>query len=291
MVRAKAGVPGDNVGTYLISHACNSGFVVFQVNDPLGPSTTFTRSDVFVPVFYECDLQGAPQLGSTELIETNDSRVQTAIWVDNVLWITVVVREFASGEAALLYFQFVANGLDPVFVLFFGVISGEDISAETSVFCPSLDVNSNGIAAFGFTASSPTIFAGAYATVQNLDFMIEPSEAVKVGEGPYFVTGADRRNFWGFKSGMSVDPTDDNCFWAFNQYARDDTCFEVGSSILASDENVSSPHLEPFQPDMQSLEHERAVDGTEHFAEGDVRRLQTLVGCWGTAWAHICAPP
>ncbi|KAG7369383.1 laminin G domain containing protein [Nitzschia inconspicua] len=288
IVRYSTGIPGENVGTYLVSHSCNSGFVTFRVNDPLGPLTTFTRSDVPLTGKYECDLQDAPQLGSTGLIETNDSRVQKAVWVDNILWITFVAREIGTGETAIWYSQFSANGIDPVFIINEGGINGEDISSGAYTFAPSLDVNTYGVAAFGFTASSSSIFAGAYVTILNLDGSFEPSEAVKEGEGPYFQTFSTTTNFWSSYSGMSLDPLDDNCFWAFHQYAREDTCLPIDSSI-ASEKNSSDPLLEPLEQEMQSVD---SVNATGHqFMEGDVRRLQDQVGCWGTAWARLCAAP
>ncbi|KAG7369388.1 PKD domain containing protein [Nitzschia inconspicua] len=226
------------------------------------PTPSPTNAPANTPAPTHQDLVKVKFLSDLDLPNSGAPRAVKAVWVNNILWVTFVAR----------------------------TINGEDITTGAYTFAPSLDVNSNGVAAFGFTASSSTIFAGAYATIRNMDGSLEPSEAVKEGEGPYFVTFSTPTNFWSDYSGMSLDPLDDNCFWAFHQYAREDSCTVV-SRIVPSDELFPSASLEPFEHDMQSLEsNETIVNGTDlKLVDGDGRRLQAEVGCWATAWAKLCA--
>ncbi|KAG7348665.1 PKD domain containing protein [Nitzschia inconspicua] len=302
MVREPTGIPGNNVGTYLIAHSCNSGFASFRVNDPLGPLTTFTRTDALLSGVFQCNLQPAPQAGTTALLPTGNPNAVKAVWVNNILWITFVAREIDSGETALWYARVSANGVNPISLIDVGTINGEDIGTGAYIFAPSLDVNSKSVAAFGFTASSSSIFAGAYATIRNLDGSVETSEAVKEGEGPYFVTLSTGTNFWSSYSGMALDPLDDNCFWAFHQYAREDSC-SVTSRSGSSDAFFPSPVLEPFEHGIRSLDSQtglvrsdkngqRIINATDlELVDGDARKLQEEVGCWATAWGHVCAHP
>jgi hypothetical protein len=83
-------------------------------------------------------------------------------------------------------------------------------------------VNSKGIVAYGYAASSPTSFVGAYASIGTS----EQSYTVKSGLDPYVRT-LSGANGWGGYSGISVDPMDDS-FWVFNQYADTAGTSDVG---------------------------------------------------------------
>ena len=59
-----------------------------------------------------------------------------------------------------------------------GYIHGEDIGAGTYTFFPSVNVNPDGLAAFGFSAFSSGIFASAYAAIRD-DDVKDPSGTVR----------------------------------------------------------------------------------------------------------------
>ncbi len=78
---------------------------------------------------------------------------------------------------------------------------------------------------YGFSASASSIFAGAYYAGR---FSGDPlgtvnsSVVVRAGLDTYvrtFGTPGVDRNRWGDYTGASVDPTDDESFWVFNEYA------------------------------------------------------------------------
>jgi hypothetical protein len=54
--------------------------------------------------------------------------------------------------------------------------------------------------------------------------MVQASEVVREGVGPYSILDEIGRNRWGDYSGISVDPVDDDCFWVYNQYAQELGC-------------------------------------------------------------------
>ncbi len=89
-------------------------------------------------------------------------------------------------------------------------------------FFPSVAVNRIGEAKFGFSASSPSIFAGAFVAGRQPGDpagKVQGSETVRAGEDFYIRTFGGPRNRWGDYTGISCDPTSDEAFWVFNQYA------------------------------------------------------------------------
>jgi hypothetical protein len=106
-----------------------------------------------------------------------------------------------------------------------GNIGGEDIAPGAYTFYPAVAVNRDGFTAFGFSASAPTIFPGAYVTGRAADAapgLVQSSEVVHAGEDFYvrtFNTMATVSSRWGDYSGIAVDPTNNNFFWVFNEFA------------------------------------------------------------------------
>jgi hypothetical protein len=75
---------------------------------------------------------------------------------------------------------------------------------------------------FGFSGSAPSIFAGAYVTGRSANdpmTTVQESETVMAGLDSYVRTFGGDRNRWGDYSGISVDPTNENFVWVFNQFA------------------------------------------------------------------------
>ena len=104
-----------------------------------------------------------------------------------------------------------------------GPILIDNISPGASTFYPSIAINVDGIVAFGFAASGPNLFAGAYVTVR--DDVLDPlstvrdSQVVSAGTSSYFAVDGIGRNRWGDYTATVVDPVDVSCFWAYNEYA------------------------------------------------------------------------
>ncbi|MFC1871147.1 hypothetical protein ACFLYF_01915 [Chloroflexota bacterium] len=232
---------GGSGGTYLVGYSGLtygglSGAEVVQVvhiDNPLAVSPTFSVAQVSVldiedigGAFGWPALPDAPQLGSSTDIEVNDRRALDAVWRNNKLWFTTTINPNSSydsanaGQTTAHWFR-----LDTSAALTFddqGNIGGEDIEDNTYTFFPSLAVNNNGDAAFGFCASAPTIYAGAYTTAHLANGpagAVQAAETVRAGTDYYVRTFGGPRNRWGDFTGAALDPTDDNVVWIFNQYA------------------------------------------------------------------------
>jgi hypothetical protein len=247
-IRAATGA-GPGVGTYLVSYSGLSDGVleflqIVRVDDPLG-TPTFTQE--FLPIadletFVPSALPDAPQLGSAIGIEVNDRRALDAVWHDNGLWLTTTYNPFAgpnAGQTTALWFKLdtsaVTGAGDPsglIAVNQYGEIGGEDIAAGAYTFFPSVAINRNGSAAFGFSASAPSIYAGAFVAARgpfDLAGTVRIPEIVAAGLAPYKRFFGGPRNRWGDYSGISVDPANDDFFWVYNEFADTPGSPTVGS--------------------------------------------------------------
>jgi hypothetical protein len=229
-----AGGVGGNVGTFLVSHSGlssggNEVVQVVRVDDPLG-TPTFTQEYVNVGDIDDvaAALPDAPQSDTTTLIEVNDRRALDAVWRDNALWLTTTILPNSGpdiGQTTAHWFKLDTSSVPggAINLADQGNIGGEDISAQgTYTFFPSVAVNSQGDAKFGFAASASDIFPGAYVTGREAGDAagtVQGSGAVRAGDDYYIRTFGGSRNRWGDYSGISLDPTDDSVFWVFNQYA------------------------------------------------------------------------
>lgn len=233
-----AGGAGPGIGTYLVSYSGLSDGVdeyiqVVRVNDPLG-TPTFTQE--FIPIGnIETgfpSLPDAPQADSTYLIEVNDRRALDAVWQDGSLWLTTTIRPNSGDDVGQTTAYFVEldtsaveTSTDPdglIAVRQSGNIGGEDIAPGTCTFFPSVALNRFGAAGFGFSASAPTIYAGAFVTGRSpFDALgtVRLSEVVQEGLGPYKRYFSGPRNRWGDYSGAALDPSNQDFFWVFNEYA------------------------------------------------------------------------
>jgi hypothetical protein len=236
-----AGGAGPGIGTYLVSYSGLSDGVdeyvqVVRVDDPLGrqggPSFTqeFVRLANLETGFPA--LPDAPQADSTFLIEVNDRRALDAVWQHGKLYLTTTLRPNAGPDLNQTTAYWVAvdtSGVqmagDAAGLLFVdqqGSIGGEDIAPGTFTYFPALAVNRLGAVSFGFSASAPTIFAGAFVTGRSpfdVPGTVRQSEVVREGVAPYKRFFSGPRNRWGDYSGMAVDPSNDDFYWVFNEYA------------------------------------------------------------------------
>ncbi len=229
-----AGGVGSTVGTYLVSYSgftdgTNESVQVVRVDNPLG-APSFTRQ--FVPVGdidnTAAAFPNAPQLGSANLIWTNDRRALHAVWRDNALWMTTTVVPSSVpdiNQATAHWFQLNATGTSTIALVDQGNIGSEDVATGAYTFFPSVAVNAAGDAMFGFSASALTIFAGAYAAGRqagDAPGTVQPTTTVQAGLASYlrtFTSDSSGRNRWGDYSGIATDPTDYRYFWVFNEFA------------------------------------------------------------------------
>lgn len=232
---------GPGIGTFLVSYSSltvggpgGDEFIqVVRVDDPLG-TPTFTHEFVNIGdiedvggVFDFPDLPDAPQSGTGTLIEVNDSRALDCVWRNGAIWLTTTINPNSGtdeDQTTAHWFRLNTSAVPGGSITLDdqGDIGGEDIAAGTFTFFPSVAVNSVGSAQFGFSASAPTIFPGAFVTGREAGDpagTVQASETVHAGEDFYIRTFGGVSNRWGDYSGIALDPINDNLFWVFNQYA------------------------------------------------------------------------
>jgi len=202
-------------------------------------SRTF-KLDGAVPYIPGLGLPGAPQLGSTRRIATNDRRVSnTPIMRDNSLYLAAPMLAPATSadpnQVTARWFRVDVSATAAPLLVDHGSIGGEDIAPGTFTFFPSVAVNCSGDLAVGFAASGPNIHPGAYFTGREAAAApgtTKPSGVVRAGLDVYVRAfqpnpASTATSRWGDYTGTSVDPVD-NTFWVFNEYAL------VGGTIIAS---------------------------------------------------------
>lgn len=97
-----------------------------------------------------------------------------------------------------------------------------DASERMHYYYPSIAVNDKGYAFIGFSGSAEDEYVGAYGvageTVNGVPSFGDVF-TVKAGEAPYNRPDRLGRNRWGDYSATVVDPSNDNTFWTFQEYA------------------------------------------------------------------------
>jgi hypothetical protein len=233
------GGPGSTLGTFLVSYSglsdgLNEYIQVVTVDDPLGASGGPTFVQEFVPVgniedFPPGGLPDAPQFGIATLIEVNDRRALDAVWRDDGLWLTTTILPNGGPDmnqtTAHWHRLDTSGGPGAITSADQGDLGGEDIAPGTYTYFPAVAVNDLGEALFGFSASAPSVYAGAYAAGRRSGDpagTVQASVTIHAGVDYYkrtFSANPAARNRWGDYSGICVDPVESDKFWVFNEYA------------------------------------------------------------------------
>lgn len=242
------GGPGSTLGTFLVLYSgltfggpgAPEALQVITVDDPLGNvgGPFFSGELVVLPDIEDVGgsfgfppLPDAPQSDgaggvSPFPIEVNDRRALDAVWRNNQLYVTATIipnSGIDTGDTTAHWFQLdTSAGPGSLVSVNGGNIGGEDIAAGTFTFFPSVAVNKKNEVMFGFSASAPTTFAGAYAAgrkPKDAAGTVRATVTVRAGVGPYKRFFGGTRNRWGDYSGISVDPNDGKKFWVFNEFA------------------------------------------------------------------------
>lgn len=224
------------IGTYLVSYsglsdAGSEAVQVIEVSDPLGATggPFFTLQfvvagdiDNTTPVMLD-----APQLGSAQVIETNDRRALGAVWRDGNLFACAQVRipdgQPEAHETTAHWWRVSTASPAPALSLADqGNVGAEDLGAATYTYYPAIMVDVDGNMALGFSASSTTSYAGAYYATRmagDAAGTIGASAPLALGTDFYHRRFGGARNRWGDYSGIALDPDDDATFYVYNQYA------------------------------------------------------------------------
>ena len=181
---------------------------------PTGPSAWQTFSPV---------TNFAPQLGSSENIDTEDGRIQSCVYRNGSLWASHTVYLPATGtptRTAAQWWQINVNASGFGQVQQFGRI--DDPSAVNFYAYPSLAVNRYGDVMLGYTHFGTGIYASAaYSMHLATDpaNTMESEVVLKAGEASYFKDFGTGDNRWGDFTASVVDPVDDTSMWTIQEYA------------------------------------------------------------------------
>ncbi|MDH4015114.1 MAG: hypothetical protein OEU33_13815, partial [Chromatiales bacterium] len=211
------GGPGSSIGTYLVAYSGltfggptgDEAIQVITIDDPLGANGGPFFSGQFVilgdienvggPCGFPA-LADAPQAGTDALIEVNDRRALDAVWREGQLYTTATIDPegacspdpaLAGTTKAYWVRMDATGGPGTIFLADSGIIDGEDIAPDTTTFFPAIGVNRLNEMVVGFSASAPTIYAGAFAAGRGIADgagMIGPTQTVKAGEDYYLRT-------------------------------------------------------------------------------------------------------
>ncbi len=227
----------DNVGAFMFSsewddnNGNNDLIAVFRVDDPLGSAGGPLFSVQFLnPGEIHNNSAGvpsAPQKDSDVNIDFGDDRAQSCVWRNGTLVGAFTINPSSgtqSGQATNFWFMAETDNFAQMTIAQQGVIEGDDIADNTSTGFPAVSINENGDVGIGFSACAATIYAGAYFTVH------QAGDAAGVNQGSFLMhEGLDSYvrtglpihfgNRWGDYSSIAVDPTNENDFYVFNQYA------------------------------------------------------------------------
>ena len=221
-----------NSGTFLVSYSgltdnTDDYVGIILINNPL-TSPAFTNQYIDIGKIDNLNIASlpeAPQLGTSKTIDVGDRRSLWALWKNNSLWITTTVVPPSgadAGQTTAFWIRINTANSNLLVKADEGYIGGEDISPGTYTFYPSVAVDAQGNMGIGFSASSPTIYAGAYYAgrlVSDPPGAIDSSVVYRNGLDYYYRTFGGGSNRWGDYSGISIDPSDNSTFWVFNQYA------------------------------------------------------------------------
>jgi hypothetical protein len=166
----------------------------------------------------------APQQGSSELIQVNDSRMLSLVYRNGSLWAaqTAFLPAVGVTRSAVQWWQFQPSAgptLPPTLQQFGRV----DDSTGTMFFAfPSLAVNAQNDVLIGYSTFAANQFAGSAFSFRAAGDPISTLRSgvpLKAGEASYFKTFGGSLNRWGDYSNTVVDPANHLDFWTIQMYA------------------------------------------------------------------------
>jgi len=217
-----------------------------------GPATYTNRTVISVPFNFE--QVDAPQPGTATLIETGASFLRSNIFEQgDSLWITY--GEVVAGRAGVRWIEL----HEPTnAVLQTGTIGHPDLH----FYYPSISANEFGDVVIGFSGSSNTQYASAYAIAGTTTGGVTTFGDVmllQAGQGT-FLAGFAGPVRWGDYSATVRDPNDPRVFWTFQEFvsAVDDWGIQISQISF----NPVAPNESPNVDDQTFSVAENSANGT-----------------------------
>jgi PKD repeat protein len=159
-----------------------------------------------------------PQLGSPELINSVDSRMEKVIYRNGKIWAVhhIFLPVGNPQRTAVQWWELDTDGT---------VLQRGRIDDTTNLFSfafPTIAVNNNEDVLIGYSVFSSTQYASAgysFKAYYDEDNTMRNYFQFKDGENPYYKTYGGGRNRWGDYSATCVDPVNGYDFWTLQEYA------------------------------------------------------------------------
>jgi hypothetical protein len=184
--------------------------------------TTYTLGTGNISMGY-FNLPGAPQKGSSALIDTGDERILSTVWSHGQLYATSTVDPPSgpdAGRATAHWYRIDTTDLSNLRLADQGNIDGAGVLTNLWTYYPAVTVDDAGNMAVGFSASNATTYAGAFYTTRlagDPAGSTEPIAFLSGGDDYYNETEFDGSR-WGDYSGAGLDPNG-KTFLVFNEKA------------------------------------------------------------------------
>ncbi|MBX7140464.1 MAG: T9SS type A sorting domain-containing protein [Chitinophagales bacterium] len=215
----------NTVGTvYMVTNwnANSGGFgylKLFTISGSVSAPVYTAGNTVGVNQTWSTSSKTAPQLGSSNKISTNDTRVQNAVYRNGYLYCsqTVYLPTSSANRASVQWWQ-----IDPSnsSVAQFGRV--DDATGTNFYAFPSITVNANDDVLVGYSTFSSSIYASSaysFRTANDALNTLQDPYLYKAGLATYYKTFGGSSNRWGDYSACVVDPVDGS-FWTLQEFAN-----------------------------------------------------------------------
>jgi hypothetical protein len=191
----------------------------------------------------------APQLGSTDQMQTNDTRILSAAWRRDAQGVEHLVasQDVGATVARALWYEFFTSTPSPTLNQ-----SGDVGAPGASSYFPSIDIAPNGNIGVNFLESSSSEYMSMYVTGRTISDPLNTTQTptlVMAGQASYTMLGGfleSSPHRAGDYSGIGVDFDSSgnplNTFWAANEYTDPNGVWAtVLMSFSVSPSNPLSP--------------------------------------------------
>ncbi len=165
----------------------------------------------------------APQLGSTQKIDTDDDRLESCVYRNDAIWISHTIFLPASStptRSSAQWWEIDASASNLGATLQFGRV--DDPTNNFFYAYPSIAVNANNDALIGYSRFSASQYASAnYSFRYGTDPVdtLRADTVMKAGLASYYKDFGTGDNRWGDYSATVVDPVNDLDLWTMQEYA------------------------------------------------------------------------
>jgi cell division septation protein DedD len=187
----------------------------------------------------------APQLGSTQKIDTDDDRLESCVYRNDAIWISHTVFLPASStptRSSAQWWEIDASAGNLGATLQFGRV--DDPTNNFFYAYPSIAVNANNDALIGYSRFSASQYASAnYSFRYGTDPIdtLRADTVMKAGLASYYKDFGTGDNRWGDYSATVVDPVNDLDMWTLQEYAGTNNTWGTWWGTVSPSSSISSP--------------------------------------------------